>query len=91
MIGFIIALVIEGLILGALARLALPGPDPMSIGATILLGVGGALIAGIIAYFVWSAAAGFLLAFACTVVILYIVRRSRGGTLTRPAPPRQLR
>ncbi len=31
----IILLCIEGLILGALARLALPGPDPMGIGETM--------------------------------------------------------
>jgi uncharacterized membrane protein YeaQ/YmgE (transglycosylase-associated protein family) len=91
MIGFIIALIIEGLILGALARLALPGPDPMSMGQTILVGVGGALVAGIIAYLIWSAAAGFFLAFVCTVGIVYAIRRSRGGTLTRPAPRAGLR
>jgi uncharacterized membrane protein YeaQ/YmgE (transglycosylase-associated protein family) len=86
MIGFIIAVIAEGLILGALARLALPGPDPMSIGQTILLGIAGALIAGIVAYLLFGAVPGFLLAFACTVGILYGIRRSRGGTLTRPAP-----
>jgi uncharacterized membrane protein YeaQ/YmgE (transglycosylase-associated protein family) len=88
MIGFLIGLVVEGLILGALARLALPGRDPMSLGQTMLLGIAGALVGGIIAYVIWSAAAGFLLAFACTFGILYAIRRSRGGTLTRPAPPR---
>lgn len=91
MIGFIIALVVEGLILGALARLALPGPDPMSIGETILIGIAGALVAGLIAYFVFNAVAGFLLAFACTFGLVYLVRRHRGGSLTRPAPRRQLR
>ncbi|HEY2635984.1 MAG TPA: hypothetical protein VGI54_01235 [Solirubrobacteraceae bacterium] len=91
MIGFLIALVIEGLILGALARLALPGPDPLSIGETILVGVGGALVAGVIAYLIWSAAAGFFLAFVCTFGIVYAIRRSRGGTLTRPAPRGRLR
>jgi uncharacterized membrane protein YeaQ/YmgE (transglycosylase-associated protein family) len=91
MIGFLIALVLEGLILGALARLALPGPDPMSIGETILVGIAGALVAGVIAYLIWSAAAGFFLAFVCTFGILYAIRRSRGGSLTRPAPRMGLR
>ena len=36
MITFIILLVITGLIVGALGRLAIPGRDPMSIGQTIL-------------------------------------------------------
>jgi uncharacterized membrane protein YeaQ/YmgE (transglycosylase-associated protein family) len=35
-----------GAIGGAFGRLVLPGPDPMSIGLTILVGIGGSLIAG---------------------------------------------
>ena len=38
---FILVLALEGLIVGALARLALPGPDPMGILATIGLGLAG--------------------------------------------------
>ncbi len=38
---FVVVLAVSGLIIGALARLALPGPDPMSIPATIGLGLGG--------------------------------------------------
>ena len=37
---FLLVLALEGLIVGALARLALPGPDPMGILATIGLGLG---------------------------------------------------
>jgi uncharacterized membrane protein YeaQ/YmgE (transglycosylase-associated protein family) len=48
-IGFIISLVITGAILGALGRLAIPGPNPMSIGMTILVGIGGAFLGGIVA------------------------------------------
>ena len=49
LIAFIIVLAVSGLIIGALARLALPGPDPMSIPATIALGLGGTFIGGIVA------------------------------------------
>ncbi len=45
----IISLVVGGLIVGLLARLAIPGPDPMPIWTTILLGVGGAIAAAILA------------------------------------------
>lgn len=48
LIGFIIAVAVTGAIVGGLARLALPGPDPMSIGQTILVGIGGSLGAGLI-------------------------------------------
>ncbi|MEN3314421.1 MAG: hypothetical protein V7605_655, partial [Acidimicrobiaceae bacterium] len=34
MVGFIIGLILVGLIAGALARLLVPGRDPMGIGAT---------------------------------------------------------
>ena len=48
LIGVLISIVISGLIVGALGRLAIPGPNPMSIGMTIAVGIGGALIGGII-------------------------------------------
>jgi len=49
MIGFIIGLIVIGLIAGALARLLVPGRDPMSIGATIVLGIVGSFIGGFLA------------------------------------------
>jgi uncharacterized membrane protein YeaQ/YmgE (transglycosylase-associated protein family) len=51
MIGFIIGLIVIGLIAGALARLLVPGRDPMGIGATIVLGIVGSFIGG----FLWNA------------------------------------
>jgi len=42
--------VIVGLIAGALARLLVPGRDPMGIGATILLGVVGSFVGGFLGY-----------------------------------------
>lgn len=45
---FILSLVITGAIFGALGRLAVPGPNPMSIGMTILVGIGGAFLGGIV-------------------------------------------
>ena len=41
MLGLIVSLVIIGLIAGALARLLVPGPDPIGILGTILLGIFG--------------------------------------------------
>lgn len=46
MIGFIIMLLIVGLIAGAIARLLMPGRDPMGILGTIALGVGGSFVGG---------------------------------------------
>ena len=45
-IPYLILLVCLALIVGALARLALPGPDPMTILETLALGLAGNLAAG---------------------------------------------
>jgi uncharacterized membrane protein YeaQ/YmgE (transglycosylase-associated protein family) len=50
MIGFILYLVIIGLIAGFIARALVPGPDPMSVGGTILLGIVGSFIGGFLGY-----------------------------------------
>ena len=49
MVMDILGLIVVGLIIGALARLLKPGKQSMSILATMLLGVAGALIGGLIA------------------------------------------
>ena len=51
---YLLVIAFTGLIVGGLARLSLPGPDPMSIGETILLGIAGSLAAGLI----WWAVSG---------------------------------
>ena len=48
LLGFIASMIVTGLLIGALGRLVIPGPNPMSIGVTILIGIGGAFIGGII-------------------------------------------
>lgn len=50
MIVTIIVMIIVGLIAGALARLLVPGKDPMGIGATILLGIVGSFVGGFLGY-----------------------------------------
>jgi uncharacterized membrane protein YeaQ/YmgE (transglycosylase-associated protein family) len=89
LIAFLISLVLLGLVIGALARLALPGPDPMGIGMTILIGIAGAFLGGLLTSLIagrnaWS----FLVAVACSTVIVYLIRRSRGGSLTDPGVDR---
>ena len=46
----VVMLIIVGLIAGALARLLVPGKDPMGIGGTILLGIVGSFIGGFLGY-----------------------------------------
>jgi uncharacterized membrane protein YeaQ/YmgE (transglycosylase-associated protein family) len=49
-LGLILTLIIIGLIAGALARLLVPGKDPLSIPGTILLGIVGSFIGGVLGY-----------------------------------------
>jgi uncharacterized membrane protein YeaQ/YmgE (transglycosylase-associated protein family) len=47
---FIITLLLIGLVAGFVARALVPGPDPMGVGGTILLGVVGSFIGGFLGY-----------------------------------------
>jgi uncharacterized membrane protein YeaQ/YmgE (transglycosylase-associated protein family) len=75
MLLFIIGLIVWGFIVGGLARLALPGPDPMPWYATIGLGLGGSLIGGIIAKLLIGTAGGLLFALLGAILLLYLYRR----------------
>jgi len=82
---YLIILAVSGLFVGALARLSLPGPDPMTIPQTIILGLAGNFIAGLIVWLVWGRGVpGIVVSVACSSAILYFIRRSRGGGLARP-------
>lgn len=50
MLFFLLVLVVLGLVAGSLARLLVPGPDPMSVPATILLGIVGSFVGGFLGY-----------------------------------------
>ena len=92
LIGYIIALAFTGLFVGALARLALPGRDPMSIFQTILIGVAGSFAAGLLyALLFHRNGGGILLSVLFSTAIVYGIRRSRGGSLSRPVPRGGLR
>lgn len=62
MLGFIVTLIVIGLIAGALARLLVPGKQDMSILATIVLGIVGSFVGGFLAYLLFGLDAqdGFL-------------------------------
>ena len=84
-IVFILLLALSGLIIGALARLLLPGRDPMSIFQTILVGITGSLIAGLIAYYAFDEreGPGFLLSVIVTVGLVYAIRKIRERQTTQ--------
>jgi uncharacterized membrane protein YeaQ/YmgE (transglycosylase-associated protein family) len=82
---YILVLAVLGLLVGALARLLLPGPDPMSIPATIGLGLAGNFLAGLIYLVLWGhGAPGLIVSVFVSMLILWVIRRSRGGGFFRP-------
>ena len=50
MLGFVIVLLLVGLVAGFLARAIVPGPDPMGAVGTIVLGIVGSFIGGFLGY-----------------------------------------
>lgn len=80
---FILLLFVAGLIIGALARLVVPGTGGMGLLATSLAGIGGSLLAGLLSREVIQPRndlISFLLAVACAALLVWLFaggRRSR--------------
>jgi uncharacterized membrane protein YeaQ/YmgE (transglycosylase-associated protein family) len=82
MVGFIWWLVI-GLVAGALARLIMPGKDPMGLLATIILGIVGSILGGLVSTLIWGSGtggfqpAGLLLSLVGAIIVLWVYRMMR--------------
>ena len=84
-IAYLVILAASGLVVGAIARLALPGADPMTLPETMLVGIAGSFVAGLIARLLFgSPGAGILLSVLAATGIVYVIRRRRGGPPMRP-------
>lgn len=81
---FILYVALSGLIVGALARWILPGPDPMSWFATIGYGIAGSFLGGLAARLValptWV---GPVLSVGGAILLIWFFRRRKAGS----APP----
>jgi uncharacterized membrane protein YeaQ/YmgE (transglycosylase-associated protein family) len=88
MLGFILYLLIIGLVAGFLARLLVPGPDPMGVGGTILLGIVGSFIGGFLGYILFGVdfdeggiqAAGIFGSIVGAVIALLVYRATARGS-----------
>jgi len=97
MLGFILTILIVGAIAGFVARLLVPGPDPMGVVATIILGIVGSFIGGFLGYILFNKdldegglqPSGLIGSIIGAVIALLIYRavnrRSGRGTGTRRA------
>lgn len=83
-IGEIIGLIIVGLVIGALGRLLHPGPDPMGLLMTIVIGIASALLVG---WLVGGGWLGFLLAIVVAVVLVALYARFAGPRRTTAVGP----
>ena len=86
LIIYLIVLAIWGLFIGALGRLALPGPDPMSLWMTMGIGIVASWVAGLVMYAIsgGSYGAGIPVSALAATLFVYLLRRRRGGSLTDP-------
>jgi uncharacterized membrane protein YeaQ/YmgE (transglycosylase-associated protein family) len=75
-LGDIVAILISGLVIGALGRLAVPGRDPMPIWMTILLGIVGSIVGGSVAVAAgWGMGGVFVLSVLAATLIVIAYRR----------------
>ena len=86
MIGFIVA----GLIIGALARLIKPGKQNLGLLATLLLGLAGSVIGGLIANMLGTGGIfelnilGFVVAVVAAVLLIGVAEGAAGRSRGRP-------
>lgn len=85
---YLVILFFVGLFVGALARLLLPGPDPMGLGMTAVVGLVGTFSAGLFSWYVLHRhGAGLLLSVLFSMLIVWLYRRHQIGSSGRGIGP----
>lgn len=81
--------VLIGLVVGAIARFVLPGEQKMGWILTILLGIGGSLLAGFLGqalgWYAQGQPAGWIASVIGAVALLFVVGKVRGGSGSGPS------
>jgi uncharacterized membrane protein YeaQ/YmgE (transglycosylase-associated protein family) len=86
-LGTVILILIFGFITGSLARLAVPGPDPMPVWLTVAIGLAGSAGGGAIAIAIWgrgTQAVGLFSFLGAIVLVIAYRRFVQGRPLTGP-------
>ena len=71
----VVVIVLTGLVIGALGRLAVPGKDPMPIWLTILIGLIGSVLGGVIALALGFGVGGIFVVSVLVATLIVIVYR----------------
>jgi uncharacterized membrane protein YeaQ/YmgE (transglycosylase-associated protein family) len=82
-VGVVIAILISGLFTGALARLAVPGPDPMPLWLTVAIGLTGSIVGAVVARTVFNGN-GYVVSFGSLFVAIALVIAYRRFVQHRP-------
>ena len=82
-VGFVIAIVASGFITGALARLALPGPDPMPVWLTLAIGLVGSIVGAVLGKAI-AGNNGYVVSFLSFGVAIALVAAYRHFVQRRP-------
>jgi uncharacterized membrane protein YeaQ/YmgE (transglycosylase-associated protein family) len=82
-LGLVLAILFSGFFTGALARLAIPGPDPMPIWLTIAIGLVGSIVGGVVGKEL-SDGNGYVVSFLSFGVALALVAGYRRWVQKRP-------
>ena len=85
-LGDVVAILLTGLVVGGLGRLAVPGKDPMPLWLTILIGVVGAIVGGAIALSLGFGIGGVFVVsvFVATLIVIAYRRVVQKRTVTGP-------
>jgi uncharacterized membrane protein YeaQ/YmgE (transglycosylase-associated protein family) len=82
-LGLVLSILISGLLTGGLARLAIPGPDPMPIWLTIAIGLVGSIIGAVVGNAI-AHDNGFVISFLSFGVAMALVAAYRRFVQQRP-------
>lgn len=82
LLTYLLGLAVFGLIVGALARLAVPGPNPLGCLGTMAAGVAGSFLAGIVGRLIFGQGytAGWIASILGAAVVVYLLTRYRRPT-----------
>jgi uncharacterized membrane protein YeaQ/YmgE (transglycosylase-associated protein family) len=81
--SFVIAILLSGFFTGALARLAIPGPDPMPFWLTLAIGLTGSIVGAVVGDAI-SNDNGFVISFLSLGVAVALVAAYRRFVQRRP-------